>query len=320
MTIVDERSLRDKVYTIRGQQVMLDFELAEIYGYETKNFNRQVKNNIERFEGEDFRFQLTKEELENLKCKNFTSSWGGSRYLPYAFTEQGVYLLMTVLKGDLAIAQSRKLVRLFKSMKDYLIENQPLLAQKNYVALIENIERHDEDIKEIKNIMVTKADLSDFMMLFDTGNDAEEILILDGQPFKADVAYQKIYKKAKKSVIVIDDYIGIKTLHHLVSSKKTVSLTIISDNKGGQPLRQSEYDDFKIEYPNRSISFVKSENKVHDRYIVLDNGTADMKVYLCGSSSKDSGKRITTIIQISDISEYKQMVKSLLNNQTLNLK
>ena len=96
MIIVDEQSLRDKVYTIRNQQVMLDYELAEIYGYDTKNFNRQVKNNIERFEGEDFRFQLTKEEYENLRCKNFTSSWGGSRYHPYAFTESGVYMLSSL--------------------------------------------------------------------------------------------------------------------------------------------------------------------------------------------------------------------------------
>ena len=126
LIIVDEFTLKDKIYTIRGQQVMLDFDLAEIYGYETKNFNRQVKNNIERFEGEDFMFQLTKEEFDNLRCKNSTSSWGGSRYNPFAFTEQGIYLLMTVLKGDLAIKQSRTLVRLFKSMKDYLIENQPV--------------------------------------------------------------------------------------------------------------------------------------------------------------------------------------------------
>ena len=128
LIIVDEFTLKDKIYTIRGQQVMLDFDLAEIYGYETKNFNRQVKNNIERFEGEDFMFQLTKEEFDNLRCKNSTSSWGGSRYNPFAFTEQGIYLLMTVLKGDLAIKQSRTLVRLFKSMKDYLIENQPVYA------------------------------------------------------------------------------------------------------------------------------------------------------------------------------------------------
>ena len=98
--IVDEKTIRDKIYTIRGVKVMLDFELAEIYGYETKNFNRQVKNNAERFEGDDFMFQLTKSEVEKLsRCKNFTSIQtkgvkGGRSNMPYAFTEQGVYLLI----------------------------------------------------------------------------------------------------------------------------------------------------------------------------------------------------------------------------------
>ena len=99
IVIVDDKTIQEKIYLIRGQKVMLDADLAEIYGYETKNFNRQVKNNIEKFEGEDFMFQLTENEFENLRCKNFTSSWGGSRYLPYAFTEQGVYMLMTVLRA-----------------------------------------------------------------------------------------------------------------------------------------------------------------------------------------------------------------------------
>ncbi len=87
--VITEHSLQDKIYTIRGQKVMLDFELAEIYGYETKNFNRQVKNNQQKFEGEDFMFQLTKDEWENLRCKKFTSSWGGLRYLPIAFAHVG---------------------------------------------------------------------------------------------------------------------------------------------------------------------------------------------------------------------------------------
>ena len=94
LILIDERTLKDKIYTIRGQQVMLDSDLAEIYGYSTKAFNQQVKNNIEKFD-EDFRFQLTNEEAENLRSKILTSSWGGSRYLPYAFTEQGIYMLMT---------------------------------------------------------------------------------------------------------------------------------------------------------------------------------------------------------------------------------
>ena len=132
--IVSGDALYNKIYTIRGRKVMLDYDLAEIYGYETKVFNRQVKRNIEKFEGEDFMFQLTKEEIadfvrcnfctsregelydlmcqngtsssgdiQNLISQNATSSWGGTRKLPYAFTEQGIYMLMTVLRGELAV-------------------------------------------------------------------------------------------------------------------------------------------------------------------------------------------------------------------------
>ena len=79
--LINEETIQSKIYIVRGQKVMLDVDLAEIYGYETKNFNRQVKNNKVKFEGDDFMFQLTKDEWENLRCKNFTSSWGGSRYL-----------------------------------------------------------------------------------------------------------------------------------------------------------------------------------------------------------------------------------------------
>lgn len=110
----DLLSIENKILVIRGQQVMLDRDLAEIYGYETKRFNEQIKNNIERFD-EDFRFQLTQEEFDevNLMCKISTSSWGGTRKLPYAFTEQGIYMLMTVLRGDLAVRQSKALIRIF---------------------------------------------------------------------------------------------------------------------------------------------------------------------------------------------------------------
>ena len=114
--IVNEISteyLKEYIYYIRGVRVMLDVDLAKIYGYRTKDFNRQVKNNIEKFDS-DFMFQLSNEECEILRCKNFTSSWGGRRYNPYAFTEQGIYMLMTVLKGELAIKQSKALIRIFK--------------------------------------------------------------------------------------------------------------------------------------------------------------------------------------------------------------
>ena len=105
IVLINEETLKDKIYFIRGQQVMLDSDLAKIYGYTTKAFNQQIQRNIEKFD-DDFMFQLTKEESSDILRSQFvTSNWGGQRYMPYAFTEQGIYMLMTVLKGDLAIKQ-----------------------------------------------------------------------------------------------------------------------------------------------------------------------------------------------------------------------
>lgn len=318
--IVDEQSLRNKIYVIRGQQVMLDYDLAEIYGYTTSAFNQQVNRNSEKFD-EDFMFRITQQEFENLMSQNVISSWGGRRKLPNAFTEQGIYMLMTVLKGDLATAQSKMLIRLFKSMKDYIIENQQLMIpQRDYLALTEKVAEHDADIREIKENMVTKADIADFMKLFDSGIEHEEILIFDGEPLKADVAYQKIYRKARHKITVVDDYIGVKTLHHLAHAKAGVALTIISDNKARPPLRQTEYNDFLMENSGRSITFVQTANRVHDRYIVLDEGTKDMKVYHCGASSKDAGKKITTITKLTDIDDYKNTIRTMHGNPPLILR
>ena len=123
---------------------MIDADLADIYGYTTKNFNRQVKNNIERFD-DDFRFQLTDTEVENLRCKNCTSSWGGVRYNPYAFTELGIYTLMTVLKGELAVNQSKKLLRLFKKLKDFFQSWKNRKKYTRYEEIKEEMPRSDEE-------------------------------------------------------------------------------------------------------------------------------------------------------------------------------
>jgi len=316
--IVDENSLRDKIYIIRGMQVMLDFDLAKIYGYTTKAFNQQVKNNIEKFPA-DFRFRLTNDENDNLRSNNFTSSWGGTRYLPYAFTEQGVYMLMTVLKGELATMQSIALVRLFKKLKDHIFEKNILISEKKIIDITEKVVKNSDDIKDIKDKMVSKSDISVFMRLFDSGIRDEDFLILDGKPFNADIVYQSIYSKAKKSVIVIDDYIGVKTLRYFVHAPANVTFTVVSDNKGGCPLRLSELKDFQAEYPGRNITFLQSRGKLHDRYIILDSGRS-MKVYHCGASSKDAGKRITTITRIKGVEEYRDLAKILLGNPALALK
>ncbi len=322
LMMIDEKSLKDRIYTIRGQQVMLDFDLAEIYGYETNAFNQQVKRNKMKFD-DDFMFHLTKTEWDNLMSQNVMSSWGGRRKLPNAFTEQGIYMLMTILHGELATQQSKNLIRLFKQMKNYIVENQQLMITKKELdSLADSIENNTRDIRELKQRMdrfISQDDLPAFMKLFDHDVKSEEVLILDGEPFKADVAYREIYRRARRSILVIDDYIGLKTLQHLVYARSNVKLTIVSDNKLNL-LKLSEYKDFLTEYPIRTISFLKSQNRVHDRYIILDQGTTGMKVYHCGASSKDAGRRITTITRVMGIGPYKQIVKDLLANPPLILK
>jgi len=322
IVIHNEIDLQSKIYTIREMKVMLDFDLAEIYGYSVKAFNRQVKNNIDKFD-KDFMFQINEYEYSFLRCKNCTSkieARGGRRYLPYAFTEQGIYMLMTVLKGDLATRQSKILIRLFKGMKDFIIDSGNLIGQNEGAKLAFQTSQNTKDIAIIKETMVTKAELTDFIKLFDTGIRNEEILILDGEPFKADFAYQKIYATAEKSIIVIDDYLGLKTLHHLAGAKNGVQITIISDNKGKNPLKLTEYNDFLKEYPNVKINFIVSLGRIHDRYIALDFGTKNERLYHCGASSKDAGHRITTILEIKGIADYKTTLESLLSNRELKLK
>ena len=270
------------------------------------------------------------EEAQNLKSKFLTSSWGGVRKLPYAFTEQGIYMLMTVLKGDLATRQSKMLIRVFKGMKDFIIDTRHLIGQNEIAKLAIQTSQNTKDIAvvsqslseiktEIRENMVTKAELSDFIKLFSYESRNEEVLILDGEPFKADLAYQHIYGKAELSIIVIDDYLGLKTLHHLASAKKEVQITIISDNKGKNPLRLSEYNDFLKEYPDIKIRFITSSGRIHDRYIVLDFGTENEKLYHCGASSKDAGRKITTITEIKGVADYKTTLISLLLNRELKL-
>lgn len=167
-----------------------------ILGAHRIHFNRQVKNNAERFEGDEFMFRLTKEEYgEILRRKNFTSSWGGSRYLPFAFTEQGLYLLMTVLRGDLAVKQSRALVMAFKAMKDYIADTRGLVTQRDLLRLsmqttenteairsthtmLENQQKilleHDDklvDAFEKISETVKRSDLSPVMLKFDIPED-----------------------------------------------------------------------------------------------------------------------------------------------------
>lgn len=140
LVVIDEATIKSKIYYIRNQKVMLDFELAEIYGYETRAFNQQVKRNNEKFD-DDFMFQLTDEEVyelsrsQNVTLKKRIGRGSNIKYNPYAFTEQGIYMLMTVLRGKLAVKQSKALIRMFKQVKDFIIENQDFISSKELVQI-----------------------------------------------------------------------------------------------------------------------------------------------------------------------------------------
>ena len=343
-SLIDENLLKSRIYTIRGVKVMLDADLAEIYGYETRFFNRQVKNNIEKFD-EDFRFQLKKEEYyEILRCKFCTLGSDEvsdpllilrsekptlehgkyAKYLPYAFTEQGIYMLMTVLKGEQATAQSKALIRLFKQMKDYIAaENAPDVSA-GMVALATQTSQNTRDIAEIATDVRTLSNkvernesfLQKVMANFINPSTFKHFLILNGQRLEADVAYTQIYSMAKKSVLIVDDYLDVKTLDLLRCVANGVSIKIFSEQYGRTYLTESMKADFRAARPDVELGDVHATgNKFHDRYIYLDFGTASEKLFHCGASSKDAGNKITTIMQVEDIAGYRPLFENLLQDE-----
>ena len=320
------------IHTIRGVKVMLDSDLAQLYGYTTKAFNQQVKNNIEKFDS-DFRFQLTRDEYhEILRSKNLTlelendflrsifltskDKRGGRQYLPFVFTEQGIYMLMTVLKGELATKQSKALIRTFKEMKDFILTNN-IIKSKEILQISIQTTQNTNDIAKIKSEMFTKSDFAKFIDNF-TENKTNEILILNGEYFNADIAYNNIYDLANKSIYIVDNYIGIKTLLLIKNIRENIKVFIFSDNinKG---LHQYEYDDFKKQYPNIDISFYRTNSAYHDRYIIIDYDTPNENIFHCGASSKDAGNKITSITKINDKEIYHHIVDILLGNPILTL-
>ena len=309
---LNNATIESMIYTVRGQRVMLDFELAQIYGYETKTLNQQVKNNIEKFP-ERYRFQLTKEEAgEILRSKNLTASWGGRRNSLYAFTEQGVYMLMTVLKGDLATKQSIALIDAFKEMKDYIIEVNNVLTTDGILKLVNQVNDNTIDIKEIKK------ELEHVMDNFIDPKMYKHFLILNGEQIEADIAYKSIYNMAKKSVYIFDDYVNIKTLLLLKACKKDVEIIIFTDNKARDNLTIDYVEDFKNDTGNK-ITIKANNHRFHDRYIIIDYGEDDEKIYHCGASSKDAGKKITTIESIDWKDGYQPLIDEMLKSDELGL-
>ena len=282
---ITAEQIKSRIYTIRGVQVMLDSDLAAIYGYETKNFNRQIKNNKERFPA-DLMFQITQEEADFiLRCKNFTSSWGGSRYLPSVFTEQGIYMLMTVLKGELAVQQSLALVRAFKAMREYLSDNAMVFQRLDRMEL-KQLEA-DEKFKKI------------FSQLEQPRPD-KAVIFFKGQMWDATSCIEEIISKAEKSIILIDNYVDRKTLD-LLSRKKTGIPVEIHTSEKNCNLTEKEISDFKDQY---GPLVIRTTDDFHDRFMILDN----KELYHIGASIKDAGKKAFEI----SLNEDEGILKGLL--------
>ena len=318
--LITTDAIRSKVYILRGQQVMLDQDLAEIYGYQVKNLNQQVKRNLTRFP-EDFMFQLTKEEVELVKSQFVTSrninyfegQEGGRRKLPYAFTEQGIYMLATVLRGELAEQQSIFIMRTFREMRHYISQNQQFVTRNEMELLTAKVgtitERQDRMEKRVEFIQKDVTILADN---FITDKDKKDFVIYKGQKLEADIAYIEIYQQANKSIYVVDDYMNAKSLQHFSQKADGVEVVLFTENgKGGRGfLTNSLVTDFQNEYPTIRI---KPNPDGHDRLIIRDYGEKTELVYHCGASSKDAGKKLCAINQITETAIIHPVIDRLLS-------
>ena len=251
------------------------------------------------------------ESEEITRSKNLTSimqtkgTKGGRTYHPYAFTEQGIYMLMTVLKGELAVQQSIKLVRLFKRMKDYISESKNLIDISQLFALINTVSSNTRRIGTIEE------SLDVVMGYFMDPLKYKDFAILNGRKLDADLAYQEIYFFAKHSVLVIDDYIGLKTLDLLRACREGTSIIICSDNKAKNKVTDDFINDF-IEQTGLSLTLKKNNGVFHDRFIVVDYGFDSEKFYHCGASSKDAGEKVSVIVVIENTEVYRPLIEKIV--------
>ena len=325
--LITTDDIRSKVYIIRGQQVMLDKDLAELYGYEVKRLNEQVKRNISRF-SEDFMFQLNKEEIPEKFSKsqiatlNEKSNRQGSniKKMPFAFTEQGIYMLATVLRGELAKQQSIFIMRTFREMRHYIKQNQQfvtrsemeLLASKVTEISVQTAGLIDKQKQTDQNVDLIQKNVEQLSENFISEKDVKNFVIYKGQKLEADIAYIGIYQQAKKSIYVVDDYMNAKSLQHLSQKADGVEVILFTENgKGGRGfLTNSLVTDFQNEYqPIR----IKPNPDCHDRLIVLDYCEETERVYHCGESSKDAGKKLCAINQITETAIIHPVIDRLLS-------
>ena len=289
---VSNEDIKNLIYTIRGNQVMLDSDVARLYHYETKNINKAVKRNIERFP-KDFCFQLTEEEFQTLRFQFGTSKQneefrGGRRYLPYVFTEQGIAMLAGVLKNDIAVKFSINIIKSFIEMRKFLAVNGQLFERLTNVEykLLEHDKKFDKVFDQLQN-----------------EENIKQKIFFEGQIYDAYSLIIDIIKKANRKILIIDNYIDDSVLKMLTKKNEKVVVVILTSEKSN--IQKIDIQKFNKEYP---ILKVAKTNKFHDRFIVIDN----KEMYHLGASIKDLGKKCFGINKIEDI----EIINKIINIQS----
>lgn len=277
------KDIKNLICVIRGKQVMLDSDLAELYEVETSILNRAVKRNKKRFP-EDFCFQLTPEEF--LRCQigiskdNCELGRGGRRYLPYVFTEQGISMLSAVLRSEVAINVSIEIIRAFVEMRKFLVTNSIIMNRVDQI--------------EFKQLEYQKSTDDKFNRVFryiDEHAESEQKIFFDGQIYDAFSLITSIIRKASKEIILIDGYADIDTLNILTKKNPGVDVKIYTYSSAG--ITNNDISNFNAQYPTL---IVKKTQVFHDRFIIIDRKTA----YHIGASIKDAGKKCFAISLLQD--------------------
>ena len=266
-------NIENLIRVIRNKQVMLDRDLARLYGVEARALNQAVQRNIERFP-KDFMFQLTKEEFENLKSQNVISSWGGVRKWPYVFTENGVAMLSSVLRSKQAINVNIQIMRAFNAMRHFIASNTQVfqrleIMERNQLALNVHLAENDKKFEEV------------FRRLDDGSTTPKQAIFYDGQIFDAYKFVSERIREAKKRIVLIDNYIDETVLAMLDKRNKEVTAKVYTKNIS----RQLSLD---FEKHNAQYTPIEVEqfDRAHDRFLCIDD-----TVYLIGASIKDLGKK-----------------------------
>lgn len=285
--IMETKSIESKIYNIRGVEVMLDSDLAKIYecANGTKTINLAVKRNIERFP-DDFYFQLNEEEYNTICGFNLKLQNNKIRSLPHVFTEQGVAMLATVIRTDIAAKVSINIMRAFVHMRHYIKYNEQILPRK-YLLLEEKVDKNTKRIEELFN-------------KFDHRVITKNSIFYKGDIYDAYSVLLEIFDIAKEEIIIIDNYIGKVLLDELrnINKKIIVMSSNISEVLKNKYLKQ---------YNN--VSFINN-NSYHDRFIIIDR----KRIFHCGASFKDLGKKCFGIHEIENKIEIEKLVSEVINN------